>query len=73
MSSNGNRSNPNLTRIQGHPDQPDPGANTNATGQPDIGRQGGRTHQESRDHNKHNTSGQEGHKPQRHTPSEEKH
>jgi hypothetical protein len=29
-------------------------------------------HQESRDHNKHNRAGQEGHKPQRHRPAEEK-
>lgn len=28
--------------------------------------------QESRDHNKHNRSGQEGHKPQKHGPDEEK-
>ena len=28
--------------------------------------------QESRDHNKHNRSGQKGHKPQRHRPDEEK-
>ena len=29
--------------------------------------------QESCDHNKHNNSGQEGHKPQKHSPAEEKH
>jgi hypothetical protein len=29
--------------------------------------------QESRDHNKHNHGGQSGHKPQKHTPAEEKH
>jgi hypothetical protein len=29
--------------------------------------------QESRDHHKHNNSGQDGHKPQKHTPAEEKH
>jgi hypothetical protein len=29
--------------------------------------------QESRDHNKHNRSGQTGHKPQQHGPAEEKH
>ena len=29
--------------------------------------------QESRDHNKHNNSGQSGHKPQKHTPDQEKH
>ncbi|HEY0572436.1 MAG TPA: hypothetical protein VGD16_12985 [Enterovirga sp.] len=30
-------------------------------------------HQEDRDHNKHNASGQAGHKPQQHSPAEEKH
>lgn len=30
-------------------------------------------HQESRQHNKHNNSGQSGHKPQKHNPAEEKH
>jgi hypothetical protein len=30
-------------------------------------------HQESRDHNKHNRSGQGDHKPQKHSPAEEKH
>lgn len=29
--------------------------------------------QERRDHHKHNSSGQDGHKPQKHTPAEEKH
>jgi hypothetical protein len=28
--------------------------------------------QESRDHNKHNNAGQDGHKPQQHSPAEEK-
>jgi hypothetical protein len=28
--------------------------------------------QESRDHNKHNNAGQDGHKPQKHSPAEEK-
>ena len=28
--------------------------------------------QESRDHNKHNNPGQSGHKPQKHSPAEEK-
>ena len=32
----------------------------------------GGMHQESRDHNKHNNSGQSGHKPQKHSPAEEK-
>lgn len=32
----------------------------------------GGLHQESRDHNKHNRSGQEGHRPQRHGPAEQK-
>jgi hypothetical protein len=30
-------------------------------------------HQENRDHNKHNSPGQEGHTPQKHSPAEEKH
>lgn len=29
-------------------------------------------HRESRDHNKHNNSGQSGHGPQKHTPDQEK-
>jgi len=32
----------------------------------------GGMHQESRDHTKHNNSGQTGHKPQKHPPDEEK-
>jgi hypothetical protein len=32
----------------------------------------GGVNQESRDHNKHNRSGQTGHKPQRHAPAEQK-
>jgi hypothetical protein len=32
----------------------------------------GGMHQESRDHNKHNNSGQAGHKPQKHSPEQEK-
>ncbi len=32
----------------------------------------GGMHQESRDHNKHNNAGQSGHKPQTHSPAEEK-
>jgi hypothetical protein len=32
----------------------------------------GGMHQESRDHNKHNNPGQSGHKPQEHSPAEEK-
>ncbi|MFL5190947.1 MAG: hypothetical protein ACJ8CF_17310 [Microvirga sp.] len=71
MSSTGNRSNPNQTRIAGHQksDQPQ----VDASGKPEIGKQGGATHQENRDHNKHNTSGQSGHKPQQHSPAQEKH
>jgi hypothetical protein len=71
MSSTGNRSNPNQTRIAGHQEHEEP--NVSASGNPDIGRQGGATHQESRDHNKHNNSGQGGHKPQQHSPAQEKH
>jgi hypothetical protein len=32
----------------------------------------GGMNQESRDHNKHNNPGQSGHKPQKHSPTEEK-
>jgi hypothetical protein len=64
MTSTGNRSNPNLTRTQGRQDDP---------GKTGVEGEGGSSHQESRDHNKHNNSGQSGHKPQRHNPAEEKH
>jgi hypothetical protein len=64
MSSRGNRSNPNETRISGQPATPH-----DTSGVP-ADREG--THQESRDHNKHNNPGQAGHKPQRHSPAEEK-
>jgi hypothetical protein len=73
MSSTGNRDNPNLTRVQGRQDHQDNRASTNASGQPDVGKNGGLSHQESRDHNKHNNAGQSGHKPQQHKPAEEKH
>jgi hypothetical protein len=73
MSSKGNRSQPNETRISGHTDHENAQANPNTGGQPQIGRQGGATHQESRDHNKHNDPGQSGHKPQQPKPSQEKH
>jgi hypothetical protein len=39
----------------------------------EANRRGGTEMQESRDHNKHNHSGQTGHKPQSHGPAEEKH
>ena len=32
----------------------------------------GGMNQESRDHNKHNNQGQQGHRPQKHSPAEEK-
>jgi hypothetical protein len=64
MSTTGNRSNPNQVRTSGHAkDAPASGG----TVAPDT-----RANQESRDHNKHNHSGQDGHKPQRHGPAEEK-
>ncbi len=71
MSSTGNRSNPNETRIAGH--QESDQAQVDASGKPEIGKQGGATHQESRDYNKHNNAGQSGHKPQQHSPAQEKH
>ncbi|WP_230530375.1 hypothetical protein [Microvirga roseola] len=72
MSDKGNRSNPNQTRVEGHRD-PQDGAHINASGEPRIGKQGGAVHQETRDHSKHNDQGQSGHKPQKHSPAEEKH
>jgi hypothetical protein len=42
-------------------------------GKPDTTRQGGMSHQETREHNKHNEPGQSGHKPQKHSPAQEKH
>jgi hypothetical protein len=79
MSSTGNRQNPNQTRIEGHQDGAGDGSHAKASGKPEIGRQGsagqgaGATHQETREHNKHNHDGQGGHKPQKHSPAEEKH
>ncbi|MCB5177677.1 MULTISPECIES: hypothetical protein [Microvirga] len=72
MSSNGNRSQPNHVRVQGQQDEHDNRSNTNDSGAPDVGRNGGLSHQESRDHNKHNNAGQSGHKPQQHSPAQEK-
>ncbi|WP_262298543.1 hypothetical protein [Microvirga sesbaniae] len=76
MSSTGNRSHPNETRIAGRPK--DDKAHGDAGGKPEfdkpeIGKQGGATHQESRDHNKHNNAAQSGHAPQKHSPAQEKH
>ncbi|HEX2137699.1 MAG TPA: hypothetical protein VHG30_17690 [Microvirga sp.] len=63
MSSTGNRSNPNQTRTSGHPSAPE-------SSQGGAAHEG--THRETREHNKHNDPGQAGHKPQRHTPAQEK-
>ncbi len=69
MSNTGNRSNPNQTRVSGHADEaPASGGPAQGEAHPE-----GKLHQESRDHNKHNNPGQEGHKPQKHTPAQEKH
>lgn len=62
MSTKGNRSNPNQTRTAGYQSQPDQPSRSAGSG----------THQESRDHNKHNNPGQDGHEPQQHTPAQEK-
>jgi hypothetical protein len=70
MSSTGNRSNPNETRVSGHRESDRP--QVDAGGKPDIGRRGGATHRESRDHNKHDNAGQSGHKPQQHSPEQKK-
>ena len=83
MSSTGNRSNPNQTRLAGHsddgPENPNRSDITDKT-QADSKSPGGRSsmkgsdsHQETREHNKHNHQGQSGHKPQKHSPAEEKH
>jgi hypothetical protein len=72
MSSTGNRGNPNHVRTSGQTDSPpaaQDGDRPDGIGQGTIGG----SHQESRDHHKHNHAGQPGHKPQRHNPSEEKH
>jgi hypothetical protein len=84
MTSSGNRSQPNSVRVGGKSD--DGPQNPNRSDitdrmQADSMAPGGRSpmqdngsHQESRDHNKHNNSGQSGHKPQHHhSPAEEKH
>jgi hypothetical protein len=64
MSTKGNRGNPNQTRTAGRQTQPEQATTSSAEGG---------LHQESRDHHKHNNPGQDGHKPQRHTPAQEKH
>lgn len=66
MSSKGNRSQPNETRVSGRPEC------ENAQAHPGTGGQRGAPHQESREHNKHNDPGQAGHKPQRPKPDQEK-
>ena len=82
MSSTGNRSNPNGTRLQGKPDEAsrDPNRSDIAKQmQADSKSLGGRSsmsggsNQETREHNKSNDPGQSGHKPQKHSPAEEKH
>ena len=83
MSEKGNRSQPNSTRIGGKPETGPQNPNRSditdrmqADSKSAGGRApmtGGGSHQESRDHHKHNEPGQSGHKPQRHhSPDEEK-
>ncbi len=86
MSQNGNRSQPNSVRVDGKPDTGPENPNrsditdrTQADSKSVGGRApmmtggpGGGSHLESRDHNKHNHDGQSGHKPQKHSPDEEK-
>jgi hypothetical protein len=81
MSGSGNRNNPNSVRVGGAGDTKQ---NLNRSDvqdrmQADSRHSGGRapaecagSHQESRDHNKHNNPGQSGHQPQQHSPAEEK-
>jgi len=64
VSTKGNRSNTNQTRITGKRDEPHQPGGSSASGG---------SHQESLGHHKHNNPGQGGHKPQRHTPDQEKH
>jgi hypothetical protein len=80
MSSAGNRSNPNQTRTGGHPadgsENPNRSDITDRT-QAGSSSPGGRTmssgsNRETREHNKHNHQTQSGHKPQQHSPAEEK-
>jgi len=82
LSTKGNRSNPNRTRLSGKPDEAsrDPNRSDVAkTIQADSKSPGGRaflsgggSHKETREHNKHDHQGQSGHKPQKHGPDEEK-
>jgi hypothetical protein len=82
MSNDGNRGQPNSVRVDGKqdagPENPNRSDITDRT-QANSKSPGGRTpmmsggsNQESRDHNKHNNPGQSGHKPQQHSPAEEK-
>ncbi len=83
MSQHGNRSQPNSVRVDGKPDTSPQNPNRSDLtdeAQADSKSTGGRapmmsqgSQQENRDHNKHNASGQSGHKPQAHSPAEEKH
>ncbi|MFC5066397.1 hypothetical protein [Flaviflagellibacter deserti] len=54
-------------------DAPMPRPNDGDARQSEFAVSRGGVNQESRDHNKHNRGGQEGHKPQQHSPAEEKH
>jgi hypothetical protein len=82
LSSTGNRNNPNGTRVQGKPDEASQNLNRSDVTkdrQADSKTTGGRasatggSQQETREHNKPDRQGQSGHKPQRHSPVEEKH
>lgn len=67
MSSTGNRSNPDETRVAARGDGRDQQA-PDASGTPGTGRRGGAAHRETREHNKHNGPGRDGH-----SPAQEKH
>jgi hypothetical protein len=69
----GNKTHEQQLRTFEHKEGPNvpPEAPAGRDSAPPASRQG--LHQEDRDHNKHNASGQAGHKPQQHSPAEEKH
>ena len=82
MSNSGNRSHPNSVRTGGVPDDgPANPVRSDLTGRTQAPTKSPRardptqnagSHQESRDHNKHNNPGQSGHSPQKHNAAEEK-
>ena len=64
---------PKPTDTAGGPAPATHGPNDSGARQSEMQVSRGGMNQESRDHNKHNNAGQSGHKPQAHSPAEEKH